>query len=117
MIQQLYEEFLHVKQSSDTETLLHVFQEQTRRRLKLAEEESEVPAHLQDQERAWTKLETDLAKLWTAATRKQGPCLKWWLSKLQEHKLELKRQAEESARMAAEEEERKAWLEQQAQEA
>ena len=65
----------------------------------------------------WTKLETDLAKLWTAATRKQGPCLKWWLSKLQEHKLELKRQAEEIAQMVAEEEERKAWLDEQAQEA
>ena len=116
VIQQLYEEFGFVKQSADTETLQHVFQEQVRRRLKLGEEESEVPAQLKEQERAWTKLETDLAKLWTSATRKQGPCLKWWLSKLQEHKHELKRQAEENAMMGAEEEERKVWLEKEAQE-
>ena len=73
VIQQLYEEFGFVKQSADTETLQHVFQEQVRRRLKLGEEESEVPAQLKEQERAWTKLETDLAKLWATATKKQGP--------------------------------------------
>ena len=73
VIQQLYDEFLSVKQSSDTETLLQVFQEQVLRRLKLGEEESEVPARLQEQERVWTKLETDLAKQWTAATKKARP--------------------------------------------
>ena len=107
VIQQLYEEFVSVKQSSDTETLLQVFQEQVLRRLKLGGEESEVPARLQKQERVWTKLETDLVVFWTAATKKQGPRLKWWLSKLQEHKLEQKRQAEELARMWAEEEEKR----------
>ena len=114
VIQQLYDEFLSVKQSSDTETLLQVFQEQVLRRLKLGGEESEVPARLQKQERVWTKLETDLAKLWTTATKKQGPRLKWWLSQLQGHKLEQKRLAEDLARKWAEEQEQKAWEEQQA---
>ena len=84
VMRQLYDEYSSVVLSDDKDVLHIIFNEQVSRRLKLSDPDCALSDEQKGETTHWTKREADLVKAWTTATKKQGPCLKWWLQTYQE---------------------------------